>query len=218
MFRVDGRVSERDLAIRPDFIKSAPDSLNTDEAWVLAREVLARPDFLEALRQFRAVSPQGDVGFSGASLVLDDSNLPVVGEIMYIRESVHCLSQEAAMAPVQENSSYELTTLEVQQAGKDQDSGADRDNYEERIGLAYYLMDINAYEAKDLLYDGAYSWPVTGNLRPDLQEQGGQPVNPVYLPYRILVAPGVKPAGNRLCCKFFFSGWAELRVLAIWQF
>lgn len=214
VFNVDGRLNARDQEIRAEQPASQTASLNTDQAWISAREILAKPEFLQALRQFRVASTQGDLGFGEASLVKDSKNLPLVGEVMYIRESVHSLSQGGVNPSGQENNAYALTTLEAQQAGADPTSGADSANYQERIGLAYYLMDINAYEPQDLLREGQYRWPVTGYLRPDWQAQHGQPVNPVYLPYRILVNPGVK---NLLVPGYAASSsslaWAELRVL-----
>jgi len=214
VFNTDGRLHERDRELAQGWIGMNTAAQTIDRAWVKAREALAQPEFVEALRQFKAVSAEGEVGFGEARLVLDQQNRPVVGEVMYIRESVHGLLQGAVNPTGRENSAYALTTLEAQQAGSEPQGGADAVNYQERIGLAYYMMDINAYQPQDLSSQGHYQWPVTGNLRPDWQEQGGQPVNPAYLPYSILISPSVP----NLLLPGYAAGssslaWAELRVL-----
>lgn len=211
VFNVDGRLHARDQELGTE---QAGDNLNIDQAWISAREILAKPEFLEALQQFKAVSAHGEVGFGEARLVRDSKNLPLVGEVMYVRESVHSLNKAEANPVGKEDAAYALTTMEAEQAGANPGSGMDAVNYQERIGLAYYLMDINAYKSQDLQAEGRYHWPVTGYLRPDWQERSGQPVNPVYLPYSILVNPGVK---NLLVPGYAASAssmaWAELRVL-----
>lgn len=214
VFNVDGRQTARDqeIGIRP--ASSSADSLNVDQAWVASREFLNQPGFLEALRQFSVKTEQGEVGFAQAELVRDANGLPVVGEVMYLRETVHGILQDEELPQGKENSLYALTTLEAQQAGPIPSEGADSVNYAERIGLGYYLMDINAYIAEDLLQEGQYNWPVTGYLRPDLHEQGGQPVNPVYLPYSMLINPQVSNLlvpGYATSCSSL--AWAEIRVL-----
>ncbi|MFZ5753749.1 MAG: FAD-dependent oxidoreductase [Bacillota bacterium] len=76
------------------------------------------------------------------------------------------------------------------------------------------MMDINAYLPQDLKFSGKYDWPVTRWLRPDWWERGGEPKNPVYLPYRMLTVKGVKNLlvpGYATGCSSF--AWAELRVL-----
>ncbi len=92
--------------------------------------------------------------------------------------------------------------------------GSDRDLYPSRIGLGYYLMDINAYRPDDLQHEGKYVWPVTEWLRPDWLRSGGEPSCPVYLPYAILTSPDVDNLllpGYAASCSSF--AWAELRVL-----
>ncbi len=220
VFNVDGRVHARDLAAGTAFAENQVRGKNHDQAWVKARQFLAQPDFLEALRQFRVATSEGKYGFAQAELVYAQDGLPQVGDVMYIRESVHGISrnsreQASSRATAgRENEVFALTTTEVQHAGSAAADGADQDNYQQRIGLGYYLMDINAYRFEDLQQEGLYQWPVTGNLRSDWQEQGGQPVNPVYLPFDMLLNYKVK----NLLIPGYATGsssmaWAEIRVL-----
>lgn len=214
VFHVDGRLHARDQEMGNVPFTTCRECRNIDQAWTLAREYLAKPEFLQVLRQFKVILPEGEYGFGAAELVLDQDKLPVVGEVMYIRESVHSLTQAGIQPTGQENNLYALTTKEVQHAGTGPAAGLDIENYQERIGLAYYMMDINAYQPEDLLHEGSYQWPVTGNVRPDWQQDGGQPVNPVYLPYQVLVNPAV----HNLLLPGYAAGassmaWAELRVL-----
>jgi len=195
VFDVDGRAREMERS------KVLEGQKALDQAWREAREVVQKPEFLEALRQFKVVENGQMLGFGEAKLVPDKNNQPHVGEVMYLRETVH--SKPAA-----------LTTREVQHAGSGPQDGEDPDNYEERIGLAYYMMDINAYMYDDLWQKNRFVWPVTEYLRPDWFKEGGQPKNPVYLPYSMLTVeecvnlllPGYATGCSSLA-------WAEIRVL-----
>ena len=204
VFDVDGRAQERDRGTARFPVSGVANQKTVDQAWREARDVLQQPEFLEALRQFK-VSEEGKMyGFGEARLVLDEKNLPLVGEVMYLRETVHHIA----------GSEPALTTRQVQQAGSNAENGADKVNYEERIGLGYYMMDINAFRSEDLLQEDSFVWPVTEYLRPDWLETGGQPVNPVYLPYSMLITPDYKNLllpGYATGCSSF--AWAEVRVL-----
>jgi hypothetical protein len=182
-----------------------------DQAWREAREILQKPELLKALRQFKVVENGQMYGFGEASLVWNENKQPVVGETMYLRETVHTLQ---GFKEGEEWDRYALTTNEVQKAGSNPQEGADRENYAERIGLGYYMMDINAFMYNDILQEGHYVWPVTSYLRPDWVKEGGQPVNPVYLPYAMLKSPGcanLLVSGYATGCSSF--AWAEVRVL-----
>lgn len=187
--------------------------LDTDQAWSKAREFLKEADFIQVLRQFKVQDPAAGqwYGFGDAEIVLDKGQ-PVVGQVMYIRESVHSpLSDKPS--PGTENTDFAVTTREAQGAGA-YDSGLDQGDYQQRVGLGYYMMDINAFVAKDLKASGVYDWPVTKHLRPDWQTAGGEPVNPVYLPFGALLPQKIN---NLLVPGYAASissfAWAELRVL-----
>lgn len=214
IFNVDGRAHQRDMGTALYPTAMLPYYINTDQAWVKAREFLQKPEFIDVFRRFQVQdSNTGQwYGFGQAELVRDQNDLPVVGQVMYIRESVHSpLTENAANA--QENKDFAITTREAQLAGPGPD-GADGENYPTRIGLGYYMMDINAFIPEDLTAAGPYVWPVTDHLRPDWQREGGQPKNPVYLPLEALFPTKT----TNLLVPGYATGissfaWAELRVL-----
>lgn len=211
IFNVDGRAYFRDRGTPRYPGDKLPGSLETDEAWVAARQVLVQPDFLEALRQFQ--------GFEQVELVKDESGAPVTGELLYLRETVHQVREVGAIGSGTEDSNYAVTAREVYFAGQAPGEGADVENYVNRIGLGFYWLDINAYRVEDLKdQHGQFRWPVTPYLRPDyaLSSPGHArlPQNPVYLPFEVLLSPrfpnllvpGVAAGVSSLA-------WAELRVL-----
>ncbi|MGI6144575.1 MAG: FAD-dependent oxidoreductase [Peptococcia bacterium] len=201
VFDVDGRAREMDRGTRFFPQKELEGQKTVERAWREAREIVQKPEFLEALRQFKVVEDGQMYGFGEAKLVLDQNNQPVVGELMYLRETVH-------------SKPFALTTEEVQHAGSGPQEGKDLDNYEERIGLGYYMMDINAYLYEDLWQKNSFVWPVTEYLRPDWFKAGGQPKNPVYLPYSMLITKecvNLLLPGYATGCSSF--AWAEIRVL-----
>ncbi|WP_051275883.1 FAD-dependent oxidoreductase [Desulfovirgula thermocuniculi] len=215
IFNVDGRATRRDAgtaAYPPD---ARPDALDADTARLLAKEVICDPKFLSALRQVGGTAADGKVyGFAGAELVRDERGEPVVGEVLYLRETVHLTREPREAGPGSEESAYALTPSACQGAGDGPGRGADGRHYGERVGLGFYAMDINAYTFEDLRAGGEYAWPVTGRVRPDWQQKGGEPQNPVYLPYRMLVTPRVP----NLLVPGYATGasslaWAEVRVI-----
>lgn len=208
VFNVDGRArnKDRNTAFFPKDMR--PDYRTVDDAWVQARELVKNnPEFLTALRRFG--------GFENARLVLDAGGEPVVGQTLYLRETVHLTASAAASHP--ENDCFALTTAACNHAGTKAGEGADVANYSSRIGLAYYWSDINAYQFKDLKSaSGAYIWgeAVGQKLRPDLSITNETPANPVYVPYRCLTDPSVSNllvAGYAANASSF--AWAELRTL-----
>lgn len=214
VFNVDARAQERDKGSKRYPADTPPGHLNVDQARVKARQFLQNPDFINTLRQFKVQDPATGhwYGFGEAELVRDSRGLPVVGQVMYIRESVHSpLSGQSDHGT--ENTNFAVSTEEAQRAGADS-KGADAENHPTRIGLGYYMMDINAFIPNDLKASGSYNWPVTKHLRPDWQEAGGEPTNPVYLPFEVLL-----PAKTEnLLIPGYAAGissfaWAELRVL-----
>jgi len=218
VFNVDGRAHERDRNTKM-FPEMRAGQKTVDQAWVDAKELLENPDFLRALRRFKVIDNNQMYGFGEVELVLDEKNKPKVGEIMYIRETAHVKSDEdigedIAAFDNEGKAKFALTTGEVKEAGANSLSGLDKENYLERVGLGYYMMDINAYMYEDIIQNGHYVWPVTGYLRPDWKETGGQQTNPVYLPYSMLKVDEVKNlliSGYAVSCSSF--AWAEIRVL-----
>lgn len=211
IFNVDGRANGRDRwrDLYPRDL--APGALDTDTAWQRAREMLANPDFLRALRRFD--------GFAEAELVRDGEGEVVTGGMLYLRETVHAVVDPREAGPGTEDRNYALTTMAVYGAGSSPAEGNDLGNYVNRIGLGFYWQDINAYHYSDLKgSDGRYRWPVTPFLRPDypLTTPGPQawPQNPVYIPFNTLLSrpvPNLLIPGYAACISSL--AWAELRVL-----
>lgn len=179
VFNVDGRAYNRDKGtwIFPTDMRS--DYRTVDDAWVGARNLIKNnPAFLNALRKYP--------GFSKAELVLDSNGNPVVGTVMYLRETIHMAINSAAVANGTEDTNYQLTAAACNKAGATPTTGQDAANYQTRIGLNYYWSDINAYQFSDLMdASGAYIWgaDIGAKLRPDLGVTGSTPINPVYVPY-----------------------------------
>lgn len=210
VFNVDGRAYNRDkgTSLYPSDMR--PDYRTVDDAWVQARNFIKNtPAFLNAFRKFP--------GFSKAELVTDISGNPVVGTVMYLRETIHMAKDSAARAVGTENTNYQLTANACNKAGASPASGGDIANYGARIGLNFYWSDINAYKYEDLKNAaGAYIWgaDIGAKLRPDLGITGSIPANPVYVPYSVLttgyVANLLIPGYAAGISSF---GWAESRVI-----
>ncbi|MEG6523095.1 FAD-dependent oxidoreductase [Desulfotomaculum sp. 1211_IL3151] len=214
VFDVEAQAQARDRETE-NYPKDTPvRHLNTDQAWSKARGFLKEADFIQVLRQFKVQDPATGqwYGFGDAEIVLDKDHQPVVGQVMYIRESVHSpISNKPSLGT--ENTNFAISTKEAQGAGT-YGNGLDQGNYQHRVGLGYYMMDINAFVAEDLKASGVYDWPVTKHLRPDWRASGGEPINPVYLPFEALLP---EKTNNLLVPGYASSissfAWAELRVL-----
>ncbi|WP_216363910.1 MULTISPECIES: FAD-dependent oxidoreductase [unclassified Neomoorella] len=211
IFNVDGRANARDRGHDAYPGDMAPEALDTDTAWQRAREMLANPDFIRALRRFD--------GFHEAEVVLDADGKPFAGGMLYLRETIHTVVEPREAGPGTEDSNYALTAAAAHGAGPGPAEGNDLGNYVNRIGLGFYWQDINAYHFSDLKGgDGRYRWPVTPFLRPDyprtMPGPGGWPQNPVYIPFNTLLS---RPVPNLLIPGYAASisslAWAELRVL-----
>jgi len=190
---VNGMVQEIDRGTNrwPSSELIAPGQWTTDQAY---RHVLAelekpyllasipgleRPRLLEALRSFP--------GFENLDFVRDKNGNPVVGEVLYLRETAHA---------VQPHSGFALPADAVRYAGHSPGRGTDAVLYPTRVGLGLYYIDINAYQKGD---------PVQTLETPD---------NPHYIPYRALTTPAVV---NLLLPGYAQStsseAWASMRVI-----
>jgi hypothetical protein len=142
-----------------------PNHITTDEAWVKAAGLLGTEEnFAEVLRQF--IAKEGNIlMFGEARVVRDAAGCPRLPDNL-CAESVHGQASDVKEKSSTEDCNYALAAMRSK-LGNNSGEGQDRDNYEERIGLGYYMMDINAYRPEDLKEKGLYTWPVTGVLRPD---------------------------------------------------
>lgn len=198
VFNVDGRAYDRDKGTThfPSDMRS--DYKTVDDAWVAAKEILTTTKFKRALQAFP--------GFKDAELVLDENGEPVVGDVLYLRETIHSAQSSSARANDTENSNYALRATDFLKAGT-----ADNRNYAKRMGLNAYQIDVNAYKFEDLKPNGSYQWPVTGFVRSDVTIPE---LSPTYVPYDAiatnfvsnLLIPGYATGVSSL-------GWAAARTI-----
>ena len=209
VFNVDGRAYNRDLTgdtsyLFPSDMRS--DYKTVDDAWVAARKVLDYPDFLPALRSF--------LGFEGADLVRDKNGDPVVGNSLYLRETIHSAFSSSDRANGTEDTNYALSAKDFWNPGATKNTGNDSRHYTKRMGLNYYGLDINAYKFEDLKQNGQYIWghEVTEAARSDIKFP--EHVSPTYITYSAiatnfvynLLIPGYAAGIASL-------GWAEARTI-----
>ena len=209
VFNVDGRAYNRDLTgdtsyLFPSDMRS--DYKTVDDAWVAARKVLDYPDFLPALRSF--------LGFEGADLVRDKNGDPVVGNSLYLRETIHSAFSSSDRANGTEDTNYALSAKDFWNPGATKNTGNDSRHYAKRMGLNYYGLDINAYKFEDLKQNGQYIWghEVTEAARSDIKFP--EHVSPTYITYSAiatnfvynLLIPGYAAGIDSL-------GWAEARTI-----
>ena len=209
VFNVDGRAYNRDLTgdtsyLFPSDMRS--DYKTVDDAWVAARKVLDYPDFLPALRSF--------LGFEGADLVRDKNGDPVVGNSLYLRETIHSAFSSSDRANGTEDTNYALSAKDFWNPGATKNTGNDSRHYAKRMGLNYYGLDINAYKFEDLKQNGQYIWghEVTEEARFDIKFP--EHVSPTYITYSAiatnfvynLLIPGYAAGIASL-------GWAEARTI-----
>ncbi len=207
IFNVDGRANYRDknTALYPTYV--LPDNKTTDEAWIDARNFLKNNTaFLQAIRQFD--------GFANANFVMD-GEYPAVGDVLYIRETVH-MALESSQIKNQSENNYAITTEHSNNAGTSSNNGADASNHTTRIGLAYYNADVHPYKVSDLKdSNGNFLWAEESwdYMRPDLNIVASSPTNPVYVPYSALTTNYV----SNLLLPGYAAGvssfaWGEVRV------
>lgn len=235
IFDVDGRAHYRDI-ITPFFPKHMlSDSWIRDKAWVYAKNYISGklphemmggevpsklpPKFIDGLYGFKRMK--------NCQLVSENETDPekiVVAEQLYIRESVHLPSNPNSIGNGTEMSNYAIKRDHTLKAGVGDlyNDGADKDNYNTRIGLGCYATDIHPYKKSDLLektadgfvyHNGKDSYKY---MRPDVTTEIDAFLrNPVYLPYEAIHTDKVSNllvVGNAIsCCSF---SWGEIRVLS----
>lgn len=202
VFNVDGRAYNRDQAGDTKYLFPSdkhPDYKTVDDAWVEAREVINSADFLNAIREFP--------GFRAVNIVKKNGK-PVVGQVLYLRETIHIAQNSKARANGTEDTNYSLHAKDFW------DPSSDTRNHDDCIGLNYYGLDINAYKFEDLKQNGKYIWgnSVTKAARSDIAfpEHG----SPTYIPFHAittnyvsnLLIPGYAAGISSL-------GWAEARTI-----
>jgi hypothetical protein len=148
IYNVDARKAIKDIG--SDRYPQDGDGIDPETARRLAIEEIKRPEFIALLRQLR--------GLESAELVMENGE-PVVGEILYLRESIH-----TADVADRENRIYRFAL------DKEGVTGGDAKYYAHRIGLGYYPFDSNSYKKGE---------PLSNPLAQ----------NPWYIPYEVLLHP-----------------------------
>ena len=208
LFDVDGRAHKRDNDAKTVF-KVTPryGYRTTDDARHDARAFL-RENLEEVQNAFRAFD-----GFADCELVLDDNGEPVVGDVLYIRESVHMAKVKNARTHGSETN-YSVTKNEARKAGDAPRTGDDAENYATRIGLAKYNCDLHPYQSSDLISaDGDYLWGMDSAKK--MRADAINPKNPLYIPIDAITT---RFAANLLIPGYAAGissyAWGELRVFS----
>lgn len=173
VYDVDARKAWRDKIANNGFYPE-DGGLDPEIAREMAIAEIKRPDFLLLLRTLP--------GFENAQLVQKDGQ-PVVGESLYLRESIHAIQStefERTFSSDGEKGLEQGTSPQkVRQHGFRfalDEAGAKsggNDYYARRIGLGYYNFDSNTYENGEGLTN---PWPE----------------HPWYVPYETLVSPSLQ--------------------------
>ena len=208
IFDVDGRSFSRDDDAQTVFkVERKFKYKTTDEAWITAKSFIKnhKTEIETAFQYFN--------GFSGATIIFDDHNEPVVGDMLYIRESVH-MSKLPGSRIHNSESNYQITKDEVRTAGATPTTGSDAGNYSRRIGVGFYFCDIHPYRPCDLVNSsGGFLWgtEAAANMRSDAID----PNNPVYIPFEALrtnyVANLLIPG---YAANISSYAWGEMRVFS----
>lgn len=209
IFDVDGRANHRDKGTRfyPTMLAGTK---NVDDAWVDAHQFLKdkKDEVLGALREFP--------GFVNADFVTDSAGYPEVGDVLYIRETVHMARSSTYTGADDENQNYHVGATAALRAGASSGDGADSIYYAHRIGLAHYNADIHPYAPSDCQNGQEWIWGYDSfrKMRPDMNIGNSDPVHPVYLPYEALLTHYVS---NLLLPGYAANvssfAWGEVRVL-----
>lgn len=208
MFDIDGRAHSRDkgTSMFPTMISGMK---TVDEAWIEGRQFLSEHE-AEIRNAFRELA-----GFENADFVFDTYGYPVVGDIPYIRETVHMTLDSGNRTHGSENTNYAVTTSEANNAGSTNYNGTDSSNAATSIGLAYYNSDLHPYKLSDIKTGSSYLWNGASysKIRPDLGLNDNTPANPVLIPYSALTTNYV---ANLLIPGYAVGvssfAWGEVRV------
>lgn len=204
IFDVDGRAHYRDEASNTTFkVTRKYNYMTTDEAWLKAK------NFVRNYKSELEAAFSTYNGFANATIVTDDHGDPVIGDQLYIRETVHMAASSGKRAHNSETN-YHITSDESKNAG----TGADQGNYATRIGLAKYDCDIHPYQPSD--YVDEYGNYIANEdsyrkMRDDMVKSPGA----VYVPYEAIktsyVANLLIPGYAAGVCSY---SWGELRVFS----
>lgn len=211
VFNVDGRSHYRDDAANTTFkVTRKYNSMTTDEAWIKAKNFVKHHK-AELERAFAAYD-----GFENVSIVTDPWGDPVVGDQLYIRETVHMSMVSSNRAHGTYNTNYQITANEALDAGTSPTTGLDKGNYATRIGLAKYGCDIHPYQPSDYMNKEGTKY-ICGleSAKRMWNKYADNPKNPLYVPYEVLRTSYVSnlliPGYAAGVCSY---SWGEVRVFS----
>lgn len=127
IYKVDGRKMWRDRELDNGLYPESPE-LDPEEARELAVQELKKPEYWEMIRKLP--------GFANVEPVLENGE-PAVGEILYLRETIHACNKPGAPA------AHALTEADVMKGGQE--------FYDRRIGVGFYNFDSNTYQKQEAL-------------------------------------------------------------------
>lgn len=120
VYDVDARKMWRDKVIK-NGVYPKGNGLDPEIARELAIREMKSDEFITLIRKLP--------GMKNAELVTNENKEPIVGDIMYVRESIHSSN---------ENGTFALTKEDTLDLG-------DNKYYDRRIGLGFYNFDSNTY-------------------------------------------------------------------------
>lgn len=219
IFNVDGSAHERDK--NTGFYPNIRDDYeNTDEAWINSRKFLE--DNSERLLMVYRQLP----GFENADFVWEkdanDQSHITVGDILYIRETVHTSQDRESIGNETENNNYAVTQHHCHYAAHPDEK--DNPNNRQSIGFNFYESDIHPFKKDDYIDENDSKKYICGHLsyqkiRKDMNDPNypldkNSPTAPAFIPYSALITKYVK---NLLIPGYAVSAssfaWSEMRVL-----
>ena len=219
IFNVDGSAHERDK--NTGFYPNIRDDYeNTDEAWINSRKFLE--DNSERLLMVYRQLP----GFENADFVWEkdanDQSHIAVGDILYIRETVHTSQDRESIGNETENNNYAVTQHHCHYAAHPDEK--DNPNNRQSIGFNFYGSDIHPFKKDDYIDENDSKKYICGHLsyqkiRKDMNDPNypldiNSPTAPAFIPYSALITKYVK---NLLIPGYAVSAssfaWSEMRVL-----
>ncbi len=127
IFGVDGRMRRYDEGSPSEVELYPANALHVDSGLAAAREIVASPDLLGALRQLP--------GWSTVQIGRDAHDEVISAESLYLRETIHTRGP----------SGFAVTGDDVSGAGSSPAEGKDARHYSRRIGLGFYWMENVGY-------------------------------------------------------------------------
>ena len=219
IFNVDGSAHERDK--NTGFYPNIRDDYeNTDEAWINSRKFL-EDNSERLLMVYRQLPGFENADFVGEKDANDQSHI-AVGDILYIRETVHTSQDRESIGNETENNNYAVTQHHCHYAAHPDEK--DNPNNRQSIGFNFYGSDIHPFKKDDYIDENDSKKYICGHLsyqiiRKDMNDPNypldiNSPTAPAFIPYSALITKYVK---NLLIPGYAVSAssfaWSEMRVL-----